>query len=238
MAAQHGVAKQTVVFLHGLARGRGSIARLQQTVEKAGYRTWNRSYPSRHASLAKLTEEIEGWIKNDLGADFQPGELIAVTHSMGAILARLMTPRIRWRGVVMIAPPNQGSQVARSLKNRAAFQRIFGPAGQELTNPAGWPPPPDPFFVIAGTRGLALLNPTSWVSRGLRIFPAGVASDGTVAVEETRLPNMADFATVDASHPWITNHPRTQQLVLEYLRRINLGPAPCSASDPHPRTVS
>ena len=228
--------ESTVVFLHGLARGHRSMERLRHAVERAGYRTWNRSYPSRHASLMALSGELEGWIREDLGPEVQSGGLIAVTHSMGGILARLMSPRIRWRGVVMIAPPNQGSLVARALKNRAAFQRIFGPAGVELADPEGWPPPPDPFYVIAGTRGLALMNPTSWLSRGLRLFPRRAASDGTVAVDETRLHGMADFATVHASHPWLPHHPRTQRLVLEYLRRISIAP-PCASAAPQPRTA-
>jgi hypothetical protein len=41
--------------------------------------------------------------------------------------------------------------------------------------------------------------------------------DGVITVEEARLTVMADFATVNASHTWIMNHPDTRQMVLSYL---------------------
>jgi hypothetical protein len=92
---------------------------------------------------------------------------------------------------------------------------FYGPAGVELADGAAWPAPPAPFAVIAGTRGLALTNPTSWTFG--RRFPADVAHDGTVAVEETRLPGMDAFAEVDATHTWIMNDPRVHRLVASYL---------------------
>jgi hypothetical protein len=70
--------------------------------------------------------------------------------------------------------------------------------------------------VIAGTRARALLNPTSWTAG--RRFPPGVPNDGTVAVAETRLDGMTDFAEVDATHTWIMNHERVHGLVTRYLR--------------------
>ena len=73
------------------------------------------------------------------------------------------------------------------------------------------------FAVIAGTRSLALSNPTSWTVG--RRFPPGVANDGTVAVEETKLPGMADFAEVDATHTWIMNAPIVHRLVCDFLAR-------------------
>jgi hypothetical protein len=50
-----------------------------------------------------------------------------------------------------------------------------------------------------------------------RRFPAGVANDGTVAVDETKLPGMADFAEVDATHTWIMNAPSVHRLVCDFL---------------------
>jgi len=72
--------------------------------------------------------------------------------------------------------------------------------------------------VIAGTRNLALSNPTSWTVG--RRFPPGVRNDGTVAVDETKLgdADMAAFAEVDETHTWIMNAPQTLQLVTEFLR--------------------
>jgi hypothetical protein len=140
-----------------------------------------------------------------------------VTHSLGGVVARhLHDPRIAWQRIVMLAPPNQGSRLARDLAINPLFRWFYGPAGRELADASRWPAPPAPFAVIAGTRARALINPTSWTAG--RRFPPGVPNDGTVAVAETRLDGMADFAEVDATHTWIMNDPRVHGLVVRYLR--------------------
>jgi len=116
----------------------------------------------------------------------------------------------------MLAPPNQGSQLAAGLIGNPVFRWYYGPAGAELADGSRWPSPPAPFAVIAGTRSLALSNVTSWTLG--RRFPAGTRNDGTVAVDETRLYGMAAFAEVDATHTWIMNDARVEALIVSYLR--------------------
>jgi hypothetical protein len=50
-----------------------------------------------------------------------------------------------------------------------------------------------------------------------RRFPIGVKNDGTVAVEETKLDQMAAFAEVDATHTWMMNSEHVRHLVVTYL---------------------
>lgn len=145
------------------------------------------------------------------------GPVIAVTHSMGGILVRHMAELLAWDGVVMLAPPNSGSAVARRLHTSGLFKWFYGPAGLELGSADMWPAPPRPFGVIAGTAGATWANPSSLAVSMLNVFDKNVAHDGTVAVDETRHPEMACFATVGASHTWIMNHARTRQLVLHFL---------------------
>jgi hypothetical protein len=163
--------------------------------------------------VAALAGVVAGWIRADLG----DRPVVAVTHSLGGIVVRHMRDLLPWRGAVMIAPPNTGSRIAARLRHRPLFRWLYGPVGQELAEPAEWPSPPSPFAVIAGTRSLAAGNPTSWMSRALGVFPDDAPNDGTVAVSETRLPGMADFATVDATHTWIMNDALTVELVLSFL---------------------
>jgi hypothetical protein len=135
---------------------------------------------------------------------------------MGGIIVRhLQDPRLRWQRIAMLAPPNNGSQLARSLAANPLFRWWYGPAGAALADGSQWPAPPAPFAVIAGTRSLALSNPTSWTLG--RTFAAGTANDGTVAVAETQLPGMEAFAEVDATHTWIMDDPRVQRAVAGYL---------------------
>jgi len=204
----------TVVFLHGLARTSRSLVRLRRLVEKEGFNTWANSYPSRKLSIGQLADELAG----DIRTATSDGPLIGVTHSLGGILVRHMRDRLNWRGLVMLAPPNNGSKIAVQLRDNGLFKAVYGPAGFEVAVERQWPSPPLPFGVIAGTKSLSLSNPTSWLTGGLRMFPEGVQNDGTLSVDETRHPEMHCFATVDASHTWIMNHPETHRLVLRFLK--------------------
>lgn len=202
--------KPLVVLLHGLARGQGSMTRLARALRAAGFETWSHTYPSRRHSITYLADALT----EQLVALDRP--LHAVTHSMGGVIVRhLHDPRLRWERIVMLAPPNRGSRLAAGLVRNPVFRWFYGPAGTELADCSTWPDPPATFAVIAGTRSLAWTNPTSWTLG--RRFGAGVANDGTVAVDETKLPGMADFAEVDATHTWIMNAGFVHQLVLSFL---------------------
>ncbi|HEU0030891.1 MAG TPA: alpha/beta fold hydrolase [Kofleriaceae bacterium] len=205
--------KPLVVLLHGLARGHGSMARIGKRLRAEGFETASRTYPSRRHAISYLASELADWIVEVAG----DRGVHAVTHSMGGVIVRhLHDPRIRWQRIVMLAPPNRGSQLAAAIAHNALFRWYYGPSGAELADGSQWPPPPAPTAVIAGTRGLAWTNPTSWTMG--RRFPAGTKHDGTVAVDETRLPEMAAFAEVDATHTWIMNDPHVQSLVVRFLR--------------------
>ena len=210
--------KPLVVMLHGLARGQGSMALLGAFLRKQGYETWSHTYPSRRHSIQYLADVL-----TDKLVPIAAGRPInAVTHSMGGIIVRhLADPRLEWTRIAMLAPPNQGSQLAAGLVRNPLFRWFYGPAGTELADASTWPPPPAPFCVIAGTRNRALLNVTSWTVG--RRFPNGVANDGTVAVDETTLPAMEAFATVDATHTWIMNAQPAWRLIVQYLQNGRFG---------------
>ncbi len=205
--------KPLVVLLHGLARGHGSMAKLGKFLRAAGFDTAARTYPSRQHSISYLATEVADWIVEQAGE--RP--VCAVTHSMGGVIVRhLHDARIRWDKIVMLAPPNRGSQLAAALVKNPVFLWYYGPAGVELASRAQWPQPPAPFAVIAGTRSRAWTNVTSWTMG--RRFPPAMRNDGTVAVDEARLDGMSAFAEVDATHTWIMNDPKVHRLVIEYLR--------------------
>ncbi len=205
----------TVVLLHGMGRSQRSMARMRRRIEAAGYPTWSRTYPSRQQTIGELARTVADWIRTDL----EGRPLAAVTHSLGGILVRHMAEELPWRRLVMVAPPNTGSSVARALKDLALFRWLYGPAAQDVAEGAQWPAPPDPFGVIAGTRGPSMGNPTSWVTGAFGLIESDGPHDGTVSVAETRLDGMADFVTVDASHTWITYDSTTIDLVLRFLEK-------------------
>src|SRR5262245_18407280 len=210
--------KPLVVLLHGLARGHGSMAKLGTYLRAQGFETWSHTYPSRKHSITYLASALADHIAEAAGE--RP--LHAVTHSLGSIVVRhLNDPRLQWTRIVMLAPPNQGSHLAAGMVRNPLFRWFYGPAASELADATAWPPPPAPFAVIAGTRSRALTNPTSWTMA--RRFPAGTRNDGTVAVEETKLPGMTAFAEVDATHTWIMDAQEARRLTLAYLQNGRFG---------------
>ena len=205
--------KPLVVLLHGLARGRGSMERLGAQLRAQDFETWSHTYPSRKHSITYLADALTELIVERAG----DRPLYAITHSMGGVVIRhLHDPRLHWERIVMLAPPNQGSRLAAGLVRNPLFRWFYGPAAAELADASSWPAPPAPFAVIAGTRQRAFTNVTSWTVG--RRFAAGIANDGTVAVEETKLTGMAAFAEVDAPHTWIMNSPVTLRLASAFLR--------------------
>ncbi len=199
-------------MLHGIARTRRSLEGLRRVIAGAGYGTWSCSYPSTRLDLASLTAFVAERIERELGA----GPVLAVTHSMGGILLRHLAAQRPVAGAVMLAPPNRGSAVARWLARNPLYRRLYGPAGQALGDDAGWPPAPSPCLVVAGSRGLSLSNPTSWLTRAAGVF-GEEASDGTVAVSETWCEGVTEHVVVEANHTWIMNDGEVKRLVLSFL---------------------
>lgn len=201
-----------VILLHGLARTSRSMAKLDTALKKGGYKTINYHYPSTKFNIEKLAEDA---ISDALSKCNGASQVHFVTHSMGGILVRqyLSNHKIESLGrVVMLGPPNQGSQVVDRLKNLPGFKLINGPSGMQLgTSDMSVPnrlgAANFKAGIIAGTRSINLLLSAMLPGR----------NDGKVTVENTKLEGMSDHIALPVTHPLMMNNKRVIHQVLYFL---------------------
>jgi pimeloyl-ACP methyl ester carboxylesterase len=204
-----------VVLLHGLGRSPLSMKRLEWALEKENYRVINVAYPSTRVSIQDAANYRLAPVLKERTTDATV-KIHFVTHSLGGIVLRqfLSNHRIENLGrVVMLAPPNQGSELAERLRNNFLYRLFTGPSGQQLGTSAGSVPKQLDLVdfelgVIAGDRSW---NPlfSAWIPG---------ADDGKVSVRSTEISGMRDFLVVHHSHTWMAWSGNVSSAVAQFLR--------------------
>lgn len=202
-----------MILLHGLARTNRSMHKLQRALQKEGYSVHNVDYASTRFGIETLAEESIG---PALAACTEAGKIHFVTHSLGGILVRqyLQHHSIDNLGrVVMLGPPNKGSEVVDKLRDFPGYYFFNGEAGLELGTGASSVPnnlgkADFDLGVIAGTRSINLI---------LSSLIPGI-NDGKVSVENTRLEGMRDHLEMAVTHPFMMRNNKVIDQVIHYLR--------------------
>lgn len=204
-------ARETVVLLHGLGRTERSMVALERSLESAGFRAVNLGYPSRTRTVAELVDTVAA----ELDACCAGDTLHFVTHSLGGILVRVYGATHgsdRIGRVVMLSPPNQGSEVVDQLPDEL-LRLVLGPAALELGtgrgSVTGWLPPVD--FELGIITGESTLNPL------FSLWLPG-EDDGKVSVASARIEGAEDFLVVPYTHTFIMQRERVIEQVLAFLR--------------------
>ena len=205
--------KHLVLLVHGILSSPGNFTALENALIGSGFDAVAISYPSSRGSIEEHAEGLARLLDRQEGAE----TVSFVTHSMGGIVVRYLLAlegewqsRIEVSRIVLIAPPNQGSAIARVLKDVPAYRLIYGEAGQELTpeEVSRVPALEHPFAIIAGGKGDGEgFNP---------LLPGD--DDGTVGLEETRLEGAKDFLVVPEIHMSISNHQETIRAAINFLK--------------------
>lgn len=192
--------RECVILLHGLWRSGLSMKPVAWHLEDYDYAIVNVGYPSLRYSIEDLAVmAIEEGLRgcSDKGSSV----INVVTHSLGGILVRQYLSHTDINGlkrVVMLAPPNQGSQVADYLQSWSVVRLLEPEAVLQLGTgvhsiPRGLGPVSFDLGIIAGTAN----------RRGFLPGTPEEVNDGTVTVTETVVQGMLDYLELPVSHTFI-----------------------------------
>ncbi len=209
------------------------MSRMARSLELAGYHVCNVSYPSRKHPIEVLTAEfVEPAVRACVSGE--PKTVHFVTHSLGGIIVRQLAESekdLKIGRVVMLSPPNHGSEVVDRLGKMTLFKWLNGPAGLQLgTDDASLPqvlgPASFDVGIITGKRSINLILSS--------LIPS--TDDGKVSIESAKLAGMADFCVIASSHPFIM---RDEQAIEETLLFLSEGKFNChhqqaDRAKPHP----
>jgi pimeloyl-ACP methyl ester carboxylesterase len=206
-------AADNVILLHGLARTDRSMKKLESALAEQGYCVVNVRYESTRHDIETLAEIA---ILPALEACPREGRVHFVTHSLGGILVRQYLKRHGLENlgrVVMLGPPNKGSEVVDELADFPGFHFLNGDAGLQLGTGAASLPnrlgrAEFDLGIIAGTRSVNLILS--------HMIPG--PDDGKVSVDNTRLEGMRDHLELEVTHTFMMQNDEVIEQVIHYLR--------------------
>jgi triacylglycerol lipase len=222
LSSNHLLAKQPspakndeyVVILHGIARSKDHMADLAEFLQQNGYHTVNINYPSTKYPLKKLSQIIQ----KEITSQVPPKSTVNfVGYSMGGLLIRIILQDAQYENLgkaVQLAPPNNGSEVADFIKNNWLYQKIYGPAGQQLTT--------DQKRINHLLNG-KITYPLGVIAGNFSIDPISSAiipgdDDGKVSIASTKIDGMQDHIIIKSSHTFFPSNKNVQKQVLHFLK--------------------
>jgi len=205
---------EKVIVLHGIARDSSSVKKLANYLEEQGYEVHNTDYPSTDKPIGELVDILYEKVSPIL--EDHTNKVHFVGYSMGCIMIRALIAKYNPKNlgrVVMIAPPNKGSEASDLWKDNILYQAIFGPAGQELVTDESsvvnkLPDANYELGIIAGDRSVDPLSSA--------VIPG--KDDGKVAIENTKIPGMNDHIVIHASHSFIMNKDEALKQTAHFLK--------------------
>lgn len=201
-----------VILIHGAGRTCASMIPMQCFLMCHGYRVVNAQFTSTGRSIEEIADsDFPGILK-----ELDPAAKVHfVAHSMGAIILRqyLASHAVTNLGrVVMLGPPNHGSEIIDRLRPFPLFRSILGRRLTELGTdskdlPSRLGPAKFDCGVIAGD------VPANPLTGAMLHGP----NDGKVLVESARLDGMRDFLVVHHSHTWMIWNKDVMRQALAFL---------------------
>jgi len=204
--------RHLVLLLHGMGRSTFLFRDMEAALRDAGYEAVAISYPSLTKDIGGHADQLEAL----LGGLEETDRVSFVTHSLGGLVVREVLNRNgAWRDkvdlgrVVMLAPPNQGSELAVALQPLPPYAWIGGPSAVEIAEGP-------PFAALPQDVEVAVIAGGTADGRGFNPLLSG-NNDGVVTVAETELAGIHDSLVVNTIHTVIAASPETIAATLKFL---------------------
>lgn len=202
-----------VILLHGIWMRGITLHPLARRLRSAGYGVETLDYASVYGGVqpaaARLRERM-------CAIDADAVHLVG--HSLGALVAleAAREPRYLPPGrIVGLGPPLRGSAAARGLARVPGGRWLMGHSAQVLFDGvAAW----------TGSRSVGVIAGSLPFGLGATLGVLGARHDGTVAVEETRLPGITDHCTITTSHSGLLFSSEAADLTIGFLRDGRFAP--------------
>lgn len=209
-----------VILMHALAKSSREMKALERALSEEGYVVLNLNYPSRKHDIEDLTENFLAKAVKKLCID-KKKKINFIGSSLGTQLIRQYlqdNPKLNIGRVVMIAPPNRGSEVVDFMQNNILckdfFRWFFGPAAAQLgarkSSYVNTQLEKEVKYDLGVIAGDCCINP-------LAPFIISGTSDGRVSLSATRIKGMRDHVVIHSPHCFIASNDETIKQVSYFL---------------------
>ena len=193
-----------VLLLHGIWNARAWVGPLAWRLRARGFSVDTFGYSSVFGGPEVAVPQLLKRLQDS-------GPVALVGHSLGGLLALealRRQPDLPVSRVVCLGSPLRGSGTARILADHG-WAMALGRSGEMLLD--GLP-------AWEGRAQVGLIAGSVPHGLGSLLGAIGEASDGTVALDETRLPGLADHCVVAASHSGLVFSPDAARQTAAFLR--------------------
>jgi pimeloyl-ACP methyl ester carboxylesterase len=200
---------ESVIVAHGLWMPGTETRLLRHRLQAAGFRPFLFRFPTLRGTLSQNVTKLARF-----AADTPGDDLHFVGYSLGGVVTVSMlaeTPLERVGRIVCLGSPLTGSGTAARLTGSALGRKVIGRSLLEHLQRGGivrWNRS-NPLGVIAGNSSLGV---------GRLLGRRSPANDGTVAVEETKLPGATAHLILPVSHAQLLFDRAVARQTIHFLR--------------------
>jgi len=197
----------SVILVHGLMRNSKSLRRLGQFLCRQGFDVYLYDYQSTRFGIAEHAETLLKHVECLLGELSTGTSMSFITHSLGGIISREVLSRlhsnnnVKIRNLIMLAPPNQGSTLAKTMTKRLPLvAKRIKPLAELSTDSNAYV-----HFVP--------------IPKNIQIVIIAATFDMKTPPASTVIDCKHDFVQVNSTHTFIMNHPKTRKMIIHYLNQ-------------------